>query len=48
MAFHERVYEGYVEIANKEPNRVVKVNGRQTPEQIFADVLSALKERGIL
>lgn len=48
LAFHKRVYEGYLQIAKKEPQRFVQINGRQTPEQIFSDVVSALKEKGIL
>lgn len=44
MAFHQKVYEGYKAIAEKE-NRVAVVNGRQTPEEVFADVLQVLTER---
>lgn len=47
MAFHEKVYAGYKEIAEKE-NRVVVVNGRQTPDEVFADVIIALKSRNCL
>lgn len=47
MAFHEKVYAGYKEIAEKE-NRVVVVNGRQTPDEVFADVITALKSRNCL
>ncbi len=48
MAFHKRVYEGYKAIAAKEPNRVVCVDGNQTPDEVFTDVLAILKERGCL
>ena len=48
MAFHKRVYEGYMAIAKAEPNRVAVINGRQTPEQIFACVVTALQSKGIL
>ncbi len=48
MAFHKRVYEGYKAIAEKEPDRVYVVDGRQTPDQIFNEVLRALKKRGCL
>ena len=47
MAFHQKVYEGYKAIAEKE-NRVAVVNGRQTPEEVFADVLQILTERNCL
>ena len=48
MAFHKRVYEGYKALAKAEPNRVICVDGNQTPEEIFADVLKVLKEKGCL
>lgn len=48
MAFHKRVYEGYCALAEKEPNRIVKVDGRQTPEKIFEDILKTLRARGCL
>ncbi len=48
MAFHERVYAGYKAIAKAEPERVACVDGRQTPEEIFGDILKILKERGCL
>ncbi len=47
MEFHNRVYAGYKAIAEKE-NRVAVVNGRQTPDEIFDDVLKILKERNCL
>ena len=46
MAFHQRVYEGYKAVAAAEPNRVMCVDGTQTPEEIFADVVKILKEKG--
>jgi dTMP kinase len=47
MAFHKRVYEGYKALA-KEYDRIVTVNGRQTPKEVFEDVLKAMKEKGCL
>ena len=47
MSFHKKVYEGYKELA-KTHARIVTVNGRQTPDEVFADVLKALKEKGCL
>ena len=47
LAFHKRVYEGYKELA-KTYDRIVTVNGRQTPSEVFADVLKAMKEKGCL
>ncbi len=48
MEFHKRVYEGYKAVAKSYPERVVCVNGRQTPQEIFADVLQILKGRNCL
>ncbi len=47
-AFHERVYAGYQALAKAYPKRIVCVDGAQTPEAIFADILKVLKERGCL
>ena len=47
MSFHKKVYEGYRELARTHA-RIVTVNGRQTPDEVFADVLKALKEKGCL
>lgn len=48
MEFHERVYAGYKKIASDEPERVVCVDGKKGPQEIFADVLAVLKERNCL
>ena len=48
MAFHKKVYEGYKKLAANEPDRIVCIDGTQTPDEVFADVLKALQERGIL
>ena len=48
MAFHKKVYEGYKQLAANEPDRIVFIDGTQTPDEVFADVLKELQERGIL
>ena len=48
MAFHQRVYEGYKQLAAAYPQRFVCVDGNKTPNEIFAEVLSVLKERNCL
>ena len=48
MAFHRRVYEGYKAIAAENPDRVVCVDGNQTPDEIFTEVVRILKERNCL
>lgn len=48
MAFHKRVYEGYVSLAESEPQRIARVDGNQTPQKIFDDVIKVLKEKNCL
>jgi dTMP kinase len=48
MSFHRRVYEGYKAVAKEYPDRVVCINGRKTPQEIFQDVIKTLQERGCL
>lgn len=48
MAFHQRVYAGYKALAQAYPARIACVDGTQTPEEVFADVLHILKERNCL
>ncbi len=48
MTFHERVYAGFVAQAEAEPNRFIRVNGKQTPDEIFAETEKALRTRGCL
>ena len=48
MAFHERVYAGFIALAAQEPDRIVCVDGNITPQEIFADVLASLREKNCL
>lgn len=48
MAFHQRVYAGYKALAEENPARIVCVDGRQTPDGVFAQVLQALKKKNCL
>lgn len=48
MAFHNRVYQGFDEMAKANPDRFIRVDGRQTPEAIFAEILRKLKEKNCL
>lgn len=45
--FHERVYEGYLQAADKWPERIRKVDARRSPQEVFASVLRAIAEAGI-
>lgn len=48
LAFHKRVYEGYVALAKQYPSRIVTVDGRKTPEEVFSAVVGIMRERGII
>ena len=48
MAFHERVYEGFDRLANTESERFIRIDGKQTPKEIFEQVIAALKEKNCL
>ncbi len=48
LAFHKKVYEGYLAVAKAYPERVVVLNGRQSIEEICACVQQVLDERGIV
>ena len=47
-AFHERVYEGYLDLAKKYPDRFVVINARKSIEEIASEVLTVLKEKGCI
>lgn len=48
MAFHKRVYQGYDELANEQTERIVRIDGNATPEQIFDRVIQVLKQKNCL
>ena len=48
ISFHKKVYEGYDTLAKNEPNRIARVDGNQTPNGIFENVIAILKEKGCL
>ena len=48
MEFHKRVYDGYKAVAAAEPDRVMCVDGMQTPDEILADVVKILQKKGCL
>lgn len=43
--FHEKVYNGYNELAAKEPNRFIKIDAIGTAEEISQKIQNALKEK---
>ncbi len=48
MAFHERVYAGFDKLASTETGRFIRIDGKQTPDQIFSQVIEALANKGCL
>jgi dTMP kinase len=45
MSFHERVREAYLEIARREPGRVVVISADRPPEEVFSSTWSAISGR---
>ena len=48
MAFHRRVYEGFDALAKAEPERFVRVDGKNTPQGIFEETLAKLQAKNCL
>lgn len=48
MAFHKRVYQGYDELTNEQTERIARIDGNATPEQIFDRVIQVLKQKNCL
>ncbi|MBQ0099092.1 MAG: dTMP kinase [Firmicutes bacterium] len=48
MEFHNKVYEGYLSLAKKYPNRIVKIDASGSKEQTQEKIINALKENGII
>ncbi|MBO5782567.1 MAG: dTMP kinase, partial [Clostridia bacterium] len=48
LAFHNKVYQGYLKIAQSEPGRFIRVDAVGDKQQTFLRVLNALQAHGIL
>ena len=48
MEFHNKVYAGYKKLAEENPNRFVCIDGNNTPEEIFKQIVAALKVKNCL
>ncbi len=46
--FHEKVYQGYLQVAKDNPHRVCVIDASGTKEQTHAKVIQALKDKGII
>jgi len=36
--FHQKVYEGYIQLWEQSPNRIHRINGNREQERVFEDV----------
>ena len=48
QAFFEKVAAGYAKRLDEDSARFVRINAHQTPVQVWADLLAALQNRGLL
>lgn len=44
-SFHEKVREGYLQLLQQNPVRMMRIDAEQSPEKVFHDVLSAIDSR---
>lgn len=45
LAFHEKVREGYLNLAQENPTRIVTIDGTKTPDEVVAQCLQVIKTR---
>lgn len=48
IAFHEKVYQGYLSLARQFPQRIAVIDARKATEQVFDQIVSELKKREII
>lgn len=48
IQFHKKLREGFLKIAENEKDRIVVLNGLETPDNIFKKVIEILKNRNII
>lgn len=46
--FHKRVYQGFVAIAEKDKERVARIDSSVSKEEVFAQIVKALEKAGIV
>ncbi len=46
LAFHQRVYEGFRSLIQEEPGRWVAVDAIRTPDEVFVQIIAALRVCG--
>jgi len=45
LIFHRRVRAGYLELAEKEPERVIVIDGTKSIKEIHQDIMKNMKQR---
>ena len=48
MDFHNKVYEGYLELAKENPKRFAVIDASGTKDQTSGKIIAALKDKGII
>ena len=48
MEFHQKVYDGYISLSNRYPERFIVIDASGEKEQTHAKIIGALKEKGII
>ncbi|MBO7377960.1 MAG: dTMP kinase, partial [Clostridia bacterium] len=48
LEFHEKVYEGYIKLCEKFPERIERIDCSGTKDQTHSNVINALKRRGVI
>lgn len=48
MDFHNKVYQGYLDLAKKYPERYIVIDASGERDQTHAKIIAALKEKGII
>ena len=46
--FHEKVYKGYLTLAEKNPHRIVSIDASGSKEQTHSKIINVLKDKGII
>jgi dTMP kinase len=48
LDFHKRVYEGYLAVAEKNKDRVVKIDSSKNVDEVFEQIVTAMKKAGVV
>ena len=48
MDFHQKVYQGYKDLAKKYSSRFIVIDASGTREQTHQKIIDALKEKGVI